>query len=198
MPSTPTPTAEPTLRLCGMSRSSTPLMAPAPARLRCRTTDHRHDYDTLSTNDIVPKVGITGTPVIDSTTNTMYVISKSTISSTTFFQRLHALDITTGQEKFGGPVQVDGPVSGNGNGSSGGKLNFDLKWENNRPGLLLLNGIVYIGFGSHGDNGPWHGWILAYNAATLHQTSVFCFTPNGEGSGVWHGGAGLAADVPIP
>ncbi len=73
-----------------------------------------------------------------------------------------------------------------------------MKWENNRPGLLLLNGIVYVGFGSHGDNGPWHGWILAYNAATLQQTSVLCFTPNGEGSGVWQGGAGLAADVPDP
>ena len=154
--------------------------------------------NTLSTNDIVPQIGITGTPVIDSTTNTMYVISKSTISSTTFFQRLHALDITTGQEKFGAPVQVTAQVSGNGNGSTGGKLTFDQKWENNRPGLLLLNGIVYIGFASHGDNGPWHGWILAYNSATLHQTSAFCFTPNGEGSGVWHGGAGLAADVPDP
>ena len=75
---------------------------------------------------------------------------------------------------------------------------FDPMWENQRPGLLLLNGIVYIGFASHGDNGPWHGWLLAYNAATLQQTSVFCTTPNGQGSGVWQGGAGLAADVPDP
>jgi hypothetical protein len=152
----------------------------------------------LSTNDIVPEVGITGTPVIDPTTNTMYVVAKSTISNTTFFQRLHALDITTGREKFGAPINLAAQVSGNGNGSTGNILKFDLKWENNRPGLLLLNGIVYIGFGSHGDNGAWHGWILAYNAATLQQTSALCFTPNGEGSGVWHGGAGLAADVPDP
>ncbi len=154
--------------------------------------------NVLSTDDIIPQVGITGTPVIDPTTNTMYVVSKSTISSTTYFQRLHALDITTGQEKFGGPVLLSAQVPGNGNGSSGGVLKFDLKWQNNRAGLLLLNGIVYIGFGSHGDNGPWHGWILAYNAATLQQTGVFCTSANGQGSGVWQGGAGLAADVPDP
>ncbi|HUE42328.1 MAG TPA: chitobiase/beta-hexosaminidase C-terminal domain-containing protein, partial [Candidatus Sulfotelmatobacter sp.] len=153
---------------------------------------------TLSTADIVPQIGITGTPVIDPTTNTMYVVAKSTISSTTFIQRLHALDITTGQEKFDGPVQLAAQVTGNGNGSTGNTLQFDSKWENNRPGLLLLNGIVYIGFGSHGDNGAWHGWILSYNAASLHQISALCITPNGEGSGVWQGGAGLAADVPDP
>ena len=152
----------------------------------------------VSTADIVPQIGITGTPVIDPTTNTMYVVAKSTISDSTFIQRLHAIDITTGQEKFGGPVTLAAQVAGNGNGSTGGQLSFDPKWQNNRSGLLLLNGIVYIAFGSHGDNGPWHGWILAYNAATLQQTSVFCTTPKGEGSGVWMGGSGLAADVPDP
>ncbi len=152
----------------------------------------------VSTADIVPQIGITGTPVIDPTTNTMYVVAKSTVADTTFIQRLHALDITTGQEKFGGPVNLAAQVAGTGNGSSGGTLSFDPKWENNRPGLLLLAGIVYIGFGSHGDNGPWHGWILAYNAATLKQTSALCLTPNGQGSGVWQGGAALAADVTDP
>ena len=154
--------------------------------------------NVLSTDDIIPQVGITGTPVIDPATKTMYVVSKSTISSTTYFQRLHALDITTGQEKFNGPVTLAAQVTGNGNGSSGGKLAFDPKWQNNRAGLLLLNGIVYIGFGSHGDNGPWHGWILAYDATTLQQKSVFCTSANGQGSGIWQGGAGLAADVPDP
>src|SRR5579871_4150575 len=152
----------------------------------------------VSTTDIIPQIGITGTPVIDPATNTMYVVAKSKASSSTYIQRLHALDITTGQERFGGPIVVSAQISGSGNGSSGGKLKFDPKWENNRAGLLLLNGIVYIGFGSHGDNGPWHGWILAYNASTLQQTSALCFTPNGEGSGVWQGGAGLAADFPDP
>src|SRR5882757_5208199 len=152
----------------------------------------------VSTADIVPEIGITGTPVIDPSTMTMYVIAKTTVSDTTFIQRLHALDITTGGEKFGGPVVLSGSVSGTGNGSSGGKLNFDPKWENQRPALLLLNGIVYIGFAAHGDNGPWHGWIFAYNASTLQQTSAFVSTPNGSGSGFWMSGAGLAADVIDP
>ena len=152
----------------------------------------------VGTTDIVPLIGITGTPVIDPTTNTMYVVAKSTVSDTTFIQRLHAIDITTGLEKFGGPVTLAGQVPGNGNGSAGGVLKFDPMWENQRPALLLVHGIVYIGFASHGDNGPWHGWLLAYNAATLQQTSVFCTSPGGQGSGIWQGGAGLAADIPDP
>src|SRR6266478_6194356 len=151
----------------------------------------------LSTTDIVPEIGITGTPVIDLSTNTMYVVGK-TKEGTTYVQRLHALDITTGAEKFGGPVALSGSVSGTGNGSLNSVLTWDPKWENNRPGLLLFNGVVYIGFGSHGDNGPWHGWILAYNASTLTQTGAWCASPNGSGNGIWMSGAGLAADVPDP
>jgi Legume lectin domain/Chitobiase/beta-hexosaminidase C-terminal domain len=150
----------------------------------------------LSTGDIQPEIGITSTPVIDPTSNTIYVVAKTTVSGTTFIQRLHALDITTGQERFGGPVTLSASVPGTGNGSSGGTLNWDPKWENNRTSLLLLNGIVYIGFGSHGDNGPWHGWILAYNASTLQQTGAWCATPNAAAGGIWMGGTGLAADVP--
>ena len=148
----------------------------------------------LSTNDIVPEIGVTGTPVIDLATKTMYLIGK-TKENGNYVQRLHALDITTGKEKLGGPVALSAQVNGNGSGSSGGVLKWDVKWENNRPGLLLLNGFLYVGFGSHGDNGPWHGWILAYNAATLQQTSVWCSSPTGSGSGVWMSGSGLAADT---
>ena len=151
----------------------------------------------LSCGDLIPEYGITSTPVIDPTTNTIYVVAKTTVSDTTFIQRLHALDITTGNEKFGGPVTLSASVPGNGNGSSGGTLNWDPKWQHNRASLLLVNGIVYIGFGSHCDNGPWHGWILAYNASTLNQTGAWCSTPNGSGAGIWMGGTGLAADVPI-
>jgi len=150
----------------------------------------------ISSGDIVPEIGISSTPVIDPTTNTIYVVAKSTVADTTFIQRLHALDITTGLEKFGGPAVLSGSVPGTGNGSSGGTLHWDPKWENNRASLLLLNGIVYLGFGSHGDNGPWHGWILAYNAGTLQQTGVWCATPNAAAGGIWMGGTGLAADVP--
>ena len=152
--------------------------------------------DLLNEVNIVPEVGISGTPVIDPTTNTMYVVAKSTLGGTTFIQRLHALDITTGKEKFGGPVALSASVPGNGNGSSGGTLSWDPMWANNRAGLLLLNGIVYIGFGSHDDFGPWHGWILAYKASTLQQTGVWCTSPNALGSGIWMSGTGLAADVP--
>ncbi len=147
--------------------------------------------------DIVPQVGITGTPVIDPTTGTLYVVS-ATEEGANFYLRLHALDITSGAEKFNGPMVITATVPGTGNGSSGGSLTFDPEWENQRPGLLLLNGVVYVAFASHGDNGPWHGWIFGYNAATLQQTGVFCASPNGVGSGIWMGGAGLAADVVDP
>jgi Legume lectin domain/Chitobiase/beta-hexosaminidase C-terminal domain len=151
----------------------------------------------ISSTDIQPILGITGTPVIDPSTNTMYVVSK-TKENGSYPQRLHALDITSGAEKFGGPVTISASVSGNGNGSSGGTLNFDTKWENNRAGLLLLNGFVYIAFAAHGDNGPWHGWILSYNAATLAQKSAWCASSNGIGAGIWMGGAGIAADTNNP
>lgn len=151
----------------------------------------------LSTSDIVPEIGITSTPVIDPSTNTIYVVGK-TLEGSTYVQRLHALDIATGNEKFGGPVALAAQVAGTGTGSSGGILHWDPEWENNRTGLLLLNGIIYIGFGSHGDNGPWHGWILAYRANTLTQTGAWCASPNGNGDGIWMSGTGLAADVPDP
>jgi hypothetical protein len=149
----------------------------------------------VSTNDIVPELGITGTPVIDISTNTIYLVGK-TKENAVEVERIHALDITTGTEKFGAPIALAAQVAGSGNGSSGGTLVFDPMWENQRPGLLLLNGIVYVGFAAHGDNGPWHGWILAYNAATLAQTGVWCTSPNGIGGGVWMSGSGLAADQP--
>src|ERR1700730_701296 len=148
----------------------------------------------VGTDDITPEIGITATPVIDTASNTLYVVGK-TKENGNYFQRLHALDITTGAEKSGSPVTLSAQVSGNGNGSSGGVLRFDAKLENNRAGLLLLNGIVYIAFAAHGDQGPYHGWILAYDATTLRQTSAFCATPNGAASGIWMSGAGLAADT---
>jgi hypothetical protein len=140
--------------------------------------------------------GVTGTPVINytnATTGTLYVVSE-TYESNYPVQRLHALDITTGAEQFGGPVTISASVAGTGNGSVNGVLSFDAKWDNQRPGLLLLNGTVYMGWGSHCDSGPWHGWVLGYNASTLKQTFVYLSSPNGASSGVWMSGAGLAAD----
>jgi len=148
--------------------------------------------------DITPVIGITGTPVIDQASGTLYVVAKDkeVVGGTTnYVQRLHALDITTGAEKFGGPVVIQADVAGTGDGATGGRVPFVPLRSNQRPALLLSNGVVYIGFGSHGDNSPWHGWILGYNATTLQQVMVFNASPDGLGAGVWQSGKGLAADA---
>jgi hypothetical protein len=144
--------------------------------------------------DIPTEIGITGTPVIDQSSGTLYVVAK-TKESNKYVQRLHALDITTGAEKFGGPVVLQASVPGSGSGSSGGSVAFDPLRENQRPGLLLNNGVVYISFGSHGDQVPWHGWVLGYNATTLQQVMAYNVTPNGNGGGIWQGGGALATDA---
>src|SRR5256885_2535347 len=148
--------------------------------------------------DIVPEVGITSTPVIDTTTISIYFNGK-TKESGKYFYRLHALDITTGAEKFGGPVTISGSVPGNGSGSSSGTLSFDPTFQLQRPALLLVNGIVYAAFGATYDiTSVWHGWIFGYDASTLRQTGLWCASPNGNGSSLWLGGGGLAADVTDP
>ena len=143
--------------------------------------------------DIQPQIGITSTPVIDPVSGTLYLVSAA-IENGSAVQRLHALDVTTGLEKFGGPTVITASVPGTGNGSVNGTLTFDPLWQNQRAGLLLLNGIVWLGFGSHNDNGPWHGWVIGYNAATLQQTGAYCVSPNGTGGGIWMAGDGLPAD----
>ncbi len=149
----------------------------------------------LGIGDITPETGVIGTPVIDPTTNTIYVVSKSYIASgPTFFQRLHALDLTTGAEKFGGPVAINASINGTGGGSSGGTLLFSPQTENQRPGLALIGGVVYVAWASHEDSDPYHGWILGYNPSTLAQVYVFNDTPNGDRGGIWMGGGAPAAD----
>ncbi|MGA2133348.1 MAG: pyrrolo-quinoline quinone [Bryobacteraceae bacterium] len=143
--------------------------------------------------DLVPEIGITGTPVIDPTTGTLYVVA-NTKEGTHYFQRLHALDITTGAEKFGGPVVIRGTVNGNGDGSSGGQVSFDPLKQNQRPGLLLRNGALYIMSASHCDIGPYHAWVFAYSASTLQLGAIWVSTPNGSDGGVWQGGGAPAAD----
>ncbi len=144
--------------------------------------------------DIAPEIGITGTPVIDRTTGTLYVVAKTKEGSSTYFHRLHALDLATGAEKFGGPIVIQASVPGTGVGSQNGTLSLNALRENQRTALLLYNGVVYFGFGSHGDNQPYHGWLLGYNATTLQRVSVFCPTRNGEGGGLWQSGGGLTID----
>jgi hypothetical protein len=144
--------------------------------------------------DIQPEVGIIGTPVIDPASNTLFVVSKSEGPSATFYQRLHALDLTTGNEKFGGPVNISASVVGAGYDSSGATVIFNARTHNQRPGLVLVNGVVYITWASHGDVDPYHGWIIGYSATSLTQVSVYNVTADGERGGIWMGGAAPAAD----
>lgn len=153
---------------------------------------------TVSSNDVgcsdlVPEIGITSTPVIDSSSNTMYVVTK-TKENGKFFQRLHALDITTGAEKFGGPVILKAAVPGTGDGSVNGIVHYDSLRQHQRAALLLQNGTIYIASASHCDIGPYHGWILTYNASTLAATAAYNSTANGGLGGFWAAGGGPAAD----
>src|SRR5579862_9786526 len=152
-----------------------------------------HSATTTGCDDM-PQVGITSTPVIDGTSKTIYVEAKST-NGTNYFHRLHALDLLTGNEKTPGPVVIAGTVSGTGDGSSNGQIAFDNLHHLNRPGLLLLNGTIYVAYASHCDDSPYHGWLFAYDAATFSQKSVYVTTPNGGLGGFWMSGAGVAADA---
>jgi len=146
--------------------------------------------------DIIPEMGITGTPVIDANSGTLYVVANTKEfqgRSHTYVYRLHALDIASGAEKFGGPVVITASVNGSGDGGTIDVL--DPLRHLQRPGLLLVHGVVYIAFGSHGDVGTYHGWLVGYDAATLEQVAVFNVTPNGAQGAIWQSGAGPAADT---
>ncbi|HXQ25690.1 MAG TPA: IPT/TIG domain-containing protein, partial [Candidatus Acidoferrales bacterium] len=146
---------------------------------------------------VTQEIGIRGTPVIDQSSGTLYLVAKTKeVSGTTtnYVQRLHALDISTGAEKFGGPMVLQASVPGTGSGSSGGQMAFDPLRANQRPALLLSNGVVYIGFASHSEVDRFHGWVLGYDATTLQQVMAFNTTPNNVGGGIWHSGGGLATD----
>ncbi len=159
--------------------------------------------------DIQPEVGVTGTPVIDPSTQTLYVVSKSEIGGCggnppTFRQRLHAIDLTTGAEQLVSPVTITASVSGTGDGSSGGVLSFNARSHGQRPGLALLKNVniggfaydmVLISWASHEDAYPYHGWLIGYNAANVQQQlEVLNTSPNGGLAGVWMGGDAPAID----
>lgn len=150
--------------------------------------------DVNCPDGVIPEIGITSTPVIDISTNTIYVVVE-TKENGSFFQRLHVLDITTGAEKQGSPVTIAATYPGTGVGSSGGILTFDPLMQLNRPGLLLNNDNVYISWASNCDNDPYHGWVIAYNKSTLQQSAVWVDTPNGTRGGIWASGTGLASDT---
>ena len=145
--------------------------------------------------DLTPEVGITGTPVIDPRTGTLYAVSKSVIYSAglRFHVRLHAIDLTTGAEKPGSPVEITASCVG-----AGGKtIGFDPRNENQRAGLALVNGTVYVAFGSHEDHGPFYGWLLGYryDGSSLERVSTLNVAPNSGDGGIWMGGAAPAVDA---
>ncbi|HLJ50542.1 MAG TPA: hypothetical protein VKU01_31230 [Bryobacteraceae bacterium] len=147
----------------------------------------------LHFHDINPEIGILGTPVIDPASNTAYLVAESYENGAGVY-KLHALDLSMGAEKFGGPVVIQATVGGTGDASVGGTIALDPMQHLQRPGLLLANHSIYIAFGSVFDRAPYHGWILAYDQTTLQQVAVFNSTPEGANGGVWQSGRGIATD----
>ena len=134
--------------------------------------------------------------MIDPASNTIYLVSRSQNSSLgTFYQRLHALELASGNEQsqFNAPVTIAASVPGSGDGGS--TVQFNPQMENQRPALTLAGGTVYIGWSAHEDASPWHGWLMGYDAANVQQqVAVFNTTPNNQAGGIWAGGGGAAVD----
>jgi len=155
--------------------------------------------------DITPEVGITGTPVIDLASSTLYVDS-FTHQGASYFHRIHALNITNGTEQPFGPVLVAASVSGTGVGGSAGVVPFVHKQQIQRSGLVLAGGTLFVAYSGYADTDPYHGWVLGYDASNLQRLTnfTFCTTPNstvaqfgqnaGEG-GIWMGGGAIAVDT---
>jgi len=150
--------------------------------------------DTRNCGQVSPEIGITATPVIDRARNAIYVIAMSKDSSANYFQRLHALDLTTGKELFNGPQSITATYPGTGDNSTGGNVVFDPKQYKERPGLLQINGTIYTTWSSHCDIRPYTSWVIAFSADSLGQTSVLNLTPNGNDGGIWMSGTAPAAD----
>ena len=144
--------------------------------------------------DFSGNMGIVGTPVIDAGHKAIYFVARSTTGSD-YVQYLHGVDIVTGNEVAGSPVKIAATYAGSGDGSANGVITFDAKRQNQRQALTLVNGVVYVSFSSHCDWGPYHGWVLGYDAATLQQRTVYNATPDGAAAGMWESGMGMAADA---
>lgn len=147
----------------------------------------------LKFRDIVPEIGILSTPVIDPAQGVIYLVSDTMVNGAPQLQ-LHALNVANGQEMFNGPVPIAASVAGPGDGTDGTNIALTAMQHLQRPGLLLRNGVLYLGFGSHHDQFPWHGWLLTYDSSTLTQLQVVNTTPYGGGGSIWQSGMGLASD----
>jgi hypothetical protein len=145
--------------------------------------------------DMTAQVGVTSTPVIDAQAGNLYLVAKGQENGT-WVQRVHVLDVLTGNERPGSPLVISAVVSGTGAGSSGGKVTFNAQNQLNRPGLLLQDGTLYVAFASHCDSGAYHGWVLGYHydGAKLEQTHAYTVSPNGSQGGIWQGSMGLSSD----
>lgn len=166
----------------------------------------------VASSDLTPEIGITATPVIDPASGTIYVVAKTKNPGSHYKQTLWAIDVGNGSVKGstviadtvatnpGNPgssqyTYVSGPaVPGSGAGSVGGVVRFNALRQLGRVGLTLANGNIYMAFASHGDNGPYHGWVLSYNAQSLVLNGVFNTDPNGTEGGIWQSGGVVAVD----
>lgn len=153
-------------------------------------------------NDFSGNIGIVGTPVIDPAPfpgagaedqGTIFFVTRTNTGGV-FDQYLHAVNIRDGSERPNSPVLIQGAVLGTGSGNINGVVPFNSFTENQRPGLALVRGVVYIGWASHCDLGPYHGWIIGYNSTSLAQDVVYNLTPDGVNGGIWMGGQAPSAD----
>jgi hypothetical protein len=151
--------------------------------------------DTRGCGQVSPEIGITATPVIDRSRNAIYVVAMSKDAKGNYYQRLHALDLTTGAELFGGPTAIQATFPGTGAFSSNGSVVFDPKQYKERPGLLQVGGTIYTTWSSHCDIGPYTGWVISFSADTLAQSSVLNIVPNGSEGAIWMAGAAPGADA---
>jgi hypothetical protein len=170
------------------------LGTPVPSQDICVITGDTEPQDCPYVN-INTEIGITGTPVIDSVAGIIYVVARTKTGANSYHFVLHALSIKTGAEQLGGPVEITGQVTGSGTASSGGILAFDPTFHLQRPGLLLMNNVVYVSFGAIGDIGQtFHGWIMGYDTTSLQRVALSNVTPNGNDGGIWQSGQGLVGD----
>jgi hypothetical protein len=144
--------------------------------------------------DFSGNIGIVGTPVIEPSSQTLFLVARTKEYGTNYVQRLHALDISTGAERPHSPVELKLTYPGHGDGHSHGILALDPQRANQRSGLALVNGIVFVGWSSHCDWGPYHGWLAGYDAKTLERVAVYNTTPEGYNGGIWMSGQAPAAD----
>ncbi len=153
--------------------------------------------DDRGCSQVTPEIGITSTPAISrpkSSNGVIFVVAMSKDSSGNYHQRLHALDAPTGKELYNGPAEISGQYPGTGDNSQNGYVIFDPSQYEERAGILLLNGTVYLSWTSHCDQRPYTGWIMGYGATSLKQTTILNVTPNANEGAIWGSGAGPAAD----